>query len=79
MAENSSRSMNADLAAGMADGKYKRVRPNTGGVVEPTTAADRTNLSDTWFGVHEAREKVLGDGTTHVTPDYVATEPFRLA
>lgn len=78
MAENSSRSMNADLAEGMSDGAYKKVRPNTGGVIEPTTAENRRMLSDVWYGVHEAREKPLGDGTTHTTPDYVGTAPFRL-
>jgi hypothetical protein len=77
--ENTSRSMNADLALGMAEGKYKRVNSNRGGVVEPTTARNRTNLSDTWWGVHEAAEKVLPDGTVHSTPDYVPTAPWRLA
>lgn len=77
MAVNDSRSMNAELAEGMSDGKYKKVRPNVSGG-EPATAADRTNLSDVYYGVHEASEKVLPDGTTHATPAYVPTAPFRL-
>lgn len=77
--ENTTRSMNADLAEGCSDGAYKKVNPNRGGVVERTTADNRLMLSDVNFGVHEAREKPLGDGTTHATPGFVPTAPARLA
>lgn len=77
MAINQSRSQNADLAEGMSDGKYKKVvmdRENA----EPTTYQDRAILSDQYYGIHEAREKVLGDGTVHVTPSFVATPPVHI-
>lgn len=78
MAVNSSRSQNAELAEGMSDGKYKKVVTDRGGVVDPATYAERRDLSDAHFGIHEARTKVLGDGTVHVTPDYVATAPAQI-
>lgn len=73
--------MNADLAVGMGDGKFKRVAPNRGGVVEDTTAQDRLQMSDQWYGIHEAAIQHLPDGTTHHAGPggYIATPPFRLA
>lgn len=73
--ELQNRSQNAELAEGMSDGKYKKVVTDRGGNVSPGTYADRRQLSDVHFGIHEAREKVLGDGTVHVTPDFVGTPP----
>ncbi len=75
MTVNSSRSQNAELAEGMSDGKYKKVVTDRGGNIHPETTDDRRDLSDAHFGIHEARVKVLGDGTIHATPDYVATPP----
>lgn len=75
MAVNNTRSQNAELAEGMSDGKYKKIVTDRGGNVDPATYADRRDLSDAHFGIHEARTKVLGDGTVHTTPDYVATAP----
>ena len=68
---NESRSENAELAEGMSDGKYKKIVTDRGGNVSPETYEDRRDLSDVHFGIHEARVKVLGDGSIHVTPDYV--------
>lgn len=66
------RSMNGNLAEGMSDGKYKKIdTAERGGTVEPGTYNARRDLDDTWYGLHEARDKVLGDGTMHVTPDFV--------
>jgi hypothetical protein len=70
MAQNTSRSMNADLAEGMSDGKYKKVVTDRGGNISPETAEDRRDLGSR-FDIAESRRKVLGDGTVHVTPDYV--------
>lgn len=67
------RSMNAELAEGMSDGKYKKVVMDRGGRVDPATYQDRRDLVDVHFGIHEARTKVLGDGTVRPTPDFVAT------
>lgn len=66
--------MNADLAAGMAEGSFRTINPNRGGVVESTTYAARRDLYSTWYGsIHEAPSKVLGDGTVHHNPYFVAT------
>lgn len=71
MATNTSRSQNAELAEGMSDGSYKKVVTDRGGSVVPETYESRMDLSDAHFGIHEARVKHLGDGTVHVTPDFV--------
>lgn len=60
---NESRSMNADLHEGSVDGKYKRIRPNVGGTVEPMTARNRTDLDTQKYDVREAPQKVTPDGT----------------
>lgn len=72
MAVNQSRSMNADLAEGASDSKYKKIEMDRGGNVGLETWEARRDLSQRDFGMQEAKEKVLGDGTIHVTPDYVA-------
>lgn len=79
--ENTSRqyNMRGELAAGATDGTYKKVTRNRGGEVESTTYDQRRDLSDTWFGIHEAPVKQLGDGTSDVTPDFVPTPSWRLA
>lgn len=71
MATNTSRSQNAELAEGMSDGSYKKVVTDRGGAVGIETYESRMDLSDAHFGIHEARVKHLGDGTVHVTPDFV--------
>ena len=73
MAVNNSRTLNGDLAEGMSDGKYKKVVTDRGGVVDAATYLDRSQLDDLYHGIHEATTKVLPDGTTHTTPDYVTT------
>lgn len=74
MAVNNTRGMNANLAEGMSDSKYKKVvSSDRGGVIDAATYADRAHLDDLYYGIHEARTKVLGDGTTHTTPDFTAT------
>lgn len=73
MAVNESGGMNANLAEGMTDGKYKKVVMNRGGEVETGTIRSRLDLADTWFGIHEENTKVLPDGRTSHTPDFFAT------
>lgn len=72
MAVNTSRSQNAELAEGMSDGRYKKVVVDRG-AAEATTWEARRDLSQRDYGIQEAKVKVLGDGTLHVTPDYVET------
>lgn len=73
MAENYGRSMNANLAEGMSDSKYKKIVADRGGVIDAATYLDRSSLDDLYYGLHEARTKVLPDGTVHTTPDFVVT------
>lgn len=74
MAQNNSGSMNASLAEGMSDGVFKKVITDRSNA-EPLTYTMRSTLDDTWFGIHETSRKPLGDGTVHLTPDYVRTPP----
>ena len=66
MAENMSRSMNAELAEGATDGKYKKTHgPDKAGPIDPATAANKSHLDPAHYGnVNvEAPVKILGDGT----------------
>ena len=47
---NESRSLNAGLNEGATDGKYYKVRPDAGGLVESTTEANRRGLEPTRYG-----------------------------
>ena len=69
---NESQSMNANLAEGGTDSKYKKVEMDRGGVVGHETWEARKHLSQRDFGIQEAKEKVLGDASIHVTPDFVS-------
>lgn len=73
MAVNQSQSMNANLAEGATDGKYKKIETDRGGVVGIETWESRRDLSQRDFGMQEVKEKVLPDNSIHVTPDYIAT------
>ena len=73
MASNVTRGMNANLAEGMSDGTYKKVVRDRGGIIDEATFESRSLLDDVNFGIHEAKVKILGDGTHTVTPDYVTT------
>jgi hypothetical protein len=77
VAVNQSRSQNAELAEGMSDGKYKKVVVDRSNA-ELTFWKDRADLNDTYYGIHEAREKALPDGTIHVTPSFVTTPAAHL-
>lgn len=71
--------MNANLAEGMSDSSYKKVVQDRGGIVDAATFQARSQLDDVHFGIHEARVKILGDGTSQVTPDFEVTpEPNSL-
>jgi|HubBroStandDraft_1064217.scaffolds.fasta_scaffold693501_2 hypothetical protein len=64
MAYPQPRSLNKDLMEGMSDGKYQKVNQNVGGIVEKELAyGELEDLSDTYYGIHEAPVKRLPDGT----------------
>jgi hypothetical protein len=64
MAYPQPRSLNRDLEEGMADGKYQKVIQHRGGIVEKELAyGELYDLSDTYYGIHEAPIKRLPDGT----------------
>ena len=66
MAENMSRSMNAELAEGATDGKYHKIGgPDKAGPIDPATAANRSHLDPSLYGPVnlEAPVKILPDGT----------------
>jgi hypothetical protein len=69
------RSMNGELNQGSVEGTYKTVIRNRGGVVEPLTQESRKQLSDVWYGIHEAPLKRRPDGPIVSTPYFVATPP----
>jgi len=73
VAVNNSRRLNGDLAEGMSDASYKKVITDRGGNPEAATLLVRSRLDDLYFGIHECRDKVLGDGTVHTTPDFAVT------
>jgi len=53
------RSMNAELATGAAEGRYKQVVTDRGGFPEAATYDERSDLHDVYFGIHEQDEKQL--------------------
>lgn len=59
----------------MTDGVYRKVNPDRGGDVEPTTHMMRLDLSDTYHGIHESPDKMRPDGIRCRTPYYVPTSP----
>lgn len=71
MAYPQTRSMSTDLHAGMTDGKYKKIGPNRGGFREDTTYRNRMDMSDIWYGIHEASEVELPDGRPMAMPYHV--------
>lgn len=72
------RSANAELHEGMTDGKYKKVVTDRGGFPEGTTYAERSELHDQWYGIHEIPVKHSPDGLPLVTPNYRPTAPVRI-
>ncbi len=73
MAYPKSRSANAELNQGMIDGTYKQVARDRGGVIETTTYANRRDLADIFYGIHETPVKELPDGLPAHTPTFVPT------
>lgn len=80
MATARPRSVNRELDAGSTDGKYRKVVADRGGDVEMTFVRDRLDLTDGWYGIHQAESFVRPDGkvcaplfpvsTGHATPEY---------
>ena len=73
MAYASPRSANAELCEGSTDGKYRKIVMDRGGVVEDTTYRARCDLTDGWYGIHEAPSKMTPDGMRVRTPYCVST------
>jgi hypothetical protein len=78
---NSGRSCVENLKDGMSDRSFKKVRqerwsPEKRG--ESLTDRTREDLYDLWFGIHEKEEKILSDGTTYKSDDYVATREAQI-
>ena len=67
------RSANAELEEGMTDGKYRKVVMDRGGIVEDSTWHSRCDLTDGWYGLHEAQEKMTPDNMRVRTPNCVST------
>jgi hypothetical protein len=73
------RSANAELEAGLTDGKYKKVIRDRGGFPEAATFRARRDLDDTWHGIHEAPVKIRPDGRPAIRdPYFVPTPPAHL-
>lgn len=80
MAYAKPRSANAEMELGMVEGGHKMAVKDRGGVVEPLTYEARRNLTDGWYGIHEAPMKMTPDGfrvrvpcttdTPQATPEY---------
>lgn len=66
--------MNAALAEGSSDGKYKKVINDRDGVVEDAFTKSRRDLNDNWFGIHEQQIKTLPDGSIRTTPNFRHTD-----
>lgn len=54
MAYPRTRSVNRELEAGATDGKYRKVIADRGGDVEHTFAANRADLTNAFYGIHES-------------------------
>jgi hypothetical protein len=54
MAYPGTRSVNRELEAGATDGKYRKVIADRGGVVERDFVANRADLTNAFYGIHEA-------------------------
>lgn len=67
------RSANAELAEGATDGKYKKVIRDRGGVVDSSTYAERVDLADVYYGIHEDLTKTNTDAKPVRTPNTVTT------
>lgn len=67
------RSANSELDEGMTDGKYRKVVMDRGGEVENLTYESRADLTDGWYGIHEAQEKMTPDGIRCRTVNTVRT------
>lgn len=73
MATARPRSCNRELDAGATDGKYKKVIADRGGVVEHDFVADRMDLTDGFYGIHEAPSMIRPDGRHCSNPYGVST------
>ena len=73
MAYAKPRARQANCREGMTDGKYRKVIMDRGGVVEAATHASRADLTDGWYGIHEAQSKMTPDNMRVRTPYCIGT------
>lgn len=70
--ENTSRPLCGELAEGMSDGSYQKIATDRSRTAnDAATWAKRRDASSYYYGFRESQSKMLGDGTAHVTPDYL--------
>ena len=71
--ENNSRPLCGELAEGMSDGSYQKIATDRSRTAnDAATWAKRRDAASYYYGFRESQSKELGDGTAHVTPDYLA-------
>lgn len=76
MAYPRTRSVNRELEAGATDGKYRKVIADRGGDVERSFVGNRTDLTNAFYGIHEAASMEMpGCNRTCSNPYAVATPP----
>lgn len=74
MAYPSTRSVNRELEAGATDGRYRKVIADRGGEVEHTFMEGRLDLTNAFYGIHEAPSmQVPGCNRTCINPYAVST------
>lgn len=79
MAYAPSRSPNVELQRGMIDGTYKQVVKDRGGFAEPATYDARRELTDIYYGIHEAKVKRLPDNRVFNDPYCVDTPEAQIS
>ena len=78
---DSGRSCNENLHDGMTDRSYKKIRQERWSpekTAKSLTDRTREDLYDIWYGIKEVNEKMLPDGTTYKSDDYVATREAQI-
>jgi hypothetical protein len=78
---DSGRSCNENLHDGMTDRSYKKIRQERWSpekTAKSLTDRTREDLYDVWYGIKETKEKMLPDGTTYISDDYVATKEAQI-
>jgi hypothetical protein len=70
------RSANRELEAGATDGKYRKVIADRGGDVEHTFVANREDLVNGFYGIHEAPVMEVPGCTRSCSNPYAVSTPI---